>query len=112
MTAKNPLKAGAYVRCPRRHELMHAWIGPAIASTTSSATALRMECAHQTDSREGWRDATYYDELGIGSPDIHPIVVMCACEGGTLWRVDPRRIPELLPTSGMVDVEVARVLWL
>ena len=91
---------------------MHAWIGPSIKSETLGTTTLRMECAHQNADPDGWRDATYAYELGIDSPDIHPVVVMCPCEGGTLWSVDPRRIPELLPPSGIVDVEVGRVLWL
>lgn len=112
MTLKNPLKSGAYVRCPRRHELIHAWIGPSIMSSSSGSTALRMECSYLSGRRGDWTAAPFYYELVVTSPETHPVIVMCACEGGTSWSVDPRRIPELLPPSGMVDVEVERVLSL
>lgn len=113
MTLKNPLKTGAYVRCPRRHELIHAWIGPSIKSETLGSTALRMECAFLSGGRfPDWTPTPFQDELVITSREAYPVIVMCACDGGTSWRVDPRRIPELLPPSGLVDVEVGRVLWL
>ena len=110
MTAKNPLKSGAYVRCPRRHALIHAWIGPGVSPGSSGATSLRMECAHEYRHDAGWTSAPYYVELRIASAEPYPLMVVCSCDGGTSWNVDPRLIAAKLPSSGMVDVEVECVL--
>lgn len=109
MTTKNPLKTGAYVRCPRRHKLAHAWLGSATMAGTIGESAFRLECAHLSGVRGQLVSSPYYVEFDPALRDVHPLTVSCMCDFGTLWHIDPRIICELLPATGIVDVDVARV---